>query len=403
MPRRNTQPHYNERPNADGSISRFVYPTINGKPCWRKIPEDGKWDGLRGYRRFLAKVIEEETNKNEGSNVTFEAVALKWLDVRQRTRAAGTANLDRKNLHSILIPRFGAKKYSTIERADVQQMVFDLIPERLQRSTMKHILKTFRMVIKWQCRNDKIVYNTDLTADLEYPRIDPDEDEAREGRALTVIEINALLEALPVQWHSLTQIMVLTGLRIGEALAMQWKYYHKDADGAGYYEVERQLNFKRDLVAPKTDGSRAKVRLGAKAIAILDNHRTTQAKLRLKYPNWLDHDDQLIFPTEPKFTDSSLTALGPYQPKGLGRFQNSDGIRRHIHLAATNAGLGTIRPHDFRHTHASMLIAKGANIKAVSHRLRHTSIQTTLNIYGHLYPDDQQAVADIADRVFKFE
>ena len=66
MPRRNTQPHYNERPNADGSIPRFVYPTINGKPCWRKIPEDGKWDGVRGYRRFSAKVIEEETNKNEG-------------------------------------------------------------------------------------------------------------------------------------------------------------------------------------------------------------------------------------------------------------------------------------------------------------------------------------------------
>ena len=141
MPRRNTQPHYNERPNADGSISRFVYPTINGKPCWRKIPEDGKWDGLRGYRRFLAKVIDEETNKNEGSNVTFEAVALKWLDMRQRTRAAGTAYLDSKNLHSILIPRFGAKRYSEIERDDVQQMVFDLVPDRSQRATMLNVLK----------------------------------------------------------------------------------------------------------------------------------------------------------------------------------------------------------------------------------------------------------------------
>jgi integrase len=403
MPRRNAQPHYNERPNADGSISRFVYPTINGKPCWRKIPEDGKWDGLRGYRRFLAKVIEEETNKNEGSKVTFEAVALKWLNVRQRTRAAGTAYLDSKNLHSTLIPRFGAKRYSEIERDDVQQMVFDLIPERLQRSTMQHILKTFRMVIKWQCRNDKIVYNADLTADLEYPRIDPNEDEAREGRALTVDEINALLEALPPQWHSLIQIMILTGLRIGEALAMQWKYYHKDGNGAGYYEVERQLNFNRDLVTPKTDGSRARVRLGAKAIAILDNHRTTQAKLRLRYPNWLDHDDPHIFPAEPIFTDNSQTTLSRYQPTDLGQVLNSTQVRRHLHRATTAAGLGTIRPHDFRHTHASMLIAKGANIKAVSHRLRHTSIQTTLNIYGHLYPDDQQAVADIADQVFKFE
>ena len=259
------------------------------------------------------------------------------------------------------------------------------------------------MVIKWQCRNDKTVYNADLTADLEYPRIDPDEDKAREGRALTAEEINRLLEALPIQWHPLIQIMTLTGLRIGEALAMQWKYYHKDNNGAGYYEVERQLNHNKDLVAPKTDGSRARVRLGAKAIAILDTHRTNQAKLRLKYPGWVDHDDQLIFPTEPTFTDSSQTTLIHSQPTKLGLTQHAKNARSAIHLAATNAGLGTIRPHDFRHTHASMLIAKGANIKAVSHRLRHTEIGTTLNTYGHLYPDDQQAVADIAEKVFKFE
>ena len=403
MPRRNAQPHYNERPNADGSISRFVYPTINGKPCWRKIPDDGKWDGVRGYRRFLAKVIKEETNKNEGSKVTFEAVALKWLDMRQKTRAAGTANLDSKNLNGILIPRFGAKRYNTIERDDVQQMVFDLIPERLQRATMQHVLKTFRLVLKWQCRNDKIAYNTDLTADLEYPLINPDKDKARKGRALTVDEINKLLEALPFKWHPLIQIMSLTALRIGEALAMQWKYYHKESDGTGYYKVERQINHNKDLVVPKTDGSRAEVSLGAKAIAILDNHRAAQIKLRLKYPGWLDHDDQLIFPTEPTFTDSPGTILSRYQPQKLGKIQDQSHVRKCIQLASGHAGLGKIRPHDFRHTHASMLLANGANIKKVSHRLRHKDIATTLNIYGHLYPDDQQAVADLADSVFKFE
>ncbi|MEE2871764.1 MAG: hypothetical protein VX893_02485, partial [Candidatus Latescibacterota bacterium] len=89
------------------------------------------------------------------------------------TRAAGTALLDKKNLHRILLPRFGAKRYSEIERDDVQQMVFDLVPDRFQRATMLNVLKTLRLVIKWQCRNDKTVYNADLTADLEYPRTTP--------------------------------------------------------------------------------------------------------------------------------------------------------------------------------------------------------------------------------------
>ena len=167
----------------------------------------------------------------------------------------------------------------------MQQMVFDLVPERLQRITMISVLQTLRGVLKWQCRNDKVVYNTDLAADLEYPRIDPDDYKSRKGRALTVDVINRLLEALPFKWHPLIQIMILTGLQIGETLAMQWKYYHKDNNGAGYYDVERQLNYNQDLVAHETDGSRAKVRLGAKEIAILDKHRTTQAKLRIKYPD----------------------------------------------------------------------------------------------------------------------
>ena len=105
--------------------------------------------------------------------------------------------LDKSNLNTILIPRFGTKRYSKIVRDDVQQMIFDLIPKCLKRYTMQHVLKTFGMVIKWQCRNDKVVYNADLTADLQYPLINPDEDKGRKGRALTVDEVKALLEALP--------------------------------------------------------------------------------------------------------------------------------------------------------------------------------------------------------------
>ena len=55
--------------------------------------------------------------------------------------------LDKKNLHRILLPRFGAKRYSEIERDDVQQMVFDLVPDRFQRATMLNVLKTLRLVI----------------------------------------------------------------------------------------------------------------------------------------------------------------------------------------------------------------------------------------------------------------
>ena len=63
------------------------------------------------------------------------------------------------------------------------------------------------------------------------------------------------------------------------------------------------------------------------------------------------------------------------------------------------AGIGHIRPHDLRHTCASLLIAEGLNIKQVSSHLRHSSVQITLDTYGHRYPADRNEVAHAMDRV----
>jgi hypothetical protein len=45
------------------------------------------------------------------------------------------------------------------------------------------------------------------------------------------------------------------------------------------------------------------------------------------------------------------------------------------------------RFHDLRHTYASLLIAQGLDVKTVQTRLRHASAMTTLNTYGHMFPD----------------
>lgn len=49
------------------------------------------------------------------------------------------------------------------------------------------------------------------------------------------------------------------------------------------------------------------------------------------------------------------------------------------------------RFHDLRHYFASLLIASGADVKVVQHRLRHSSAKTTLDTYGHLWPDSDES------------
>ena len=57
------------------------------------------------------------------------------------------------------------------------------------------------------------------------------------------------------------------------------------------------------------------------------------------------------------------------------------------------------RFHDLRHYFASLLIASGANVKVVQARLRHASATTTLDTYGHLWPDSDEATRSAVEAV----
>ena len=59
-----------------------------------------------------------------------------------------------------------------------------------------------------------------------------------------------------------------------------------------------------------------------------------------------------------------------------------------------------IRIHDLRHSHASLLVEMGFSPLEISERLGHEKIETTLNIYSHLYPDKQSRLAEKLDQEF---
>ena len=65
--------------------------------------------------------------------------------------------------------------------------------------------------------------------------------------------------------------------------------------------------------------------------------------------------------------------------------------------AAHAVGLSGLTPHELRHTAASLAIASGASVKGVQSMLGHASAQMTLDRYGHLFPDELDAVADRLD------
>lgn len=75
---------------------------------------------------------------------------------------------------------------------------------------------------------------------------------------------------------------------------------------------------------------------------------------------------------------------------------------RHYKPAVVRAGLPeALRFHDLRHTCAALLIAQGGHPKAIMERLGHSSIQVTLDRYGHLFPGLDEALTDGLEHTYR--
>jgi integrase len=96
-------------------------------------------------------------------------------------------------------------------------------------------------------------------------------------------------------------------------------------------------------------------------------------------------------------TDARLIESGKVFTHEDGRALDPISLRWAFQVALREWGGRKIRFHDTRHTHAAILIAAGVNVKVVQERLGHAHISTTLQIYGHLFPEsDVDAAAKAA-------
>lgn len=130
-------------------------------------------------------------------------------------------------------------------------------------------------------------------------------------------------------------------------------------------------------------------------------------KMRItKTMSHIDGDDLFTTPKTPKSTreidipDFLYDEVEDYISRLYGiqetdkLFYFSKGfIGKEIKRCAKLAGVKTIRTHDLRHSHASLLIEMGYDIFVISERLGHENVSTTMDVYGHLYPDKQKSLA----------
>jgi integrase len=201
----------------------------------------------------------------------------------------------------------------------------------------------------------------------------------REMDFLTPDEVRYFLSTLPPEKYPFYLTAILTGMRLGELLAMKWPYLDWQR---GQYVV-RESVYKGRFIEPKSNSSKRAINLPGVLLEALRRHRARQAEMKLRMgETYQDHE--LIF----------CSAAG--SPLDRGKV-----LKREFWLLLKQAGIRRIRFHDLRHTFATLLIAQGESPKYIQAQLGHASIQVTMDRYGHLLPDvNQQAARRLEENLF---
>ena len=197
----------------------------------------------------------------------------------------------------------------------------------------------------------------------------------RKARSLTAEQFHALLKELQEPFATMSLLSVCLGLRISEALALQWA----DVDW-----LDSRLSVRRGIVNQivgdvKTQGSAKTFHLAGELLERLKSWK--QSSQFSEAENW-------IFAS----------------PFKLGRLPYSyTGTRQELERASKAAGIGHISSHAFRHTYRSWLDAVKTPIAVQQKMMRHTDIRTTMNIYGDVVTDEMSTaglrVAELAFQI----
>lgn len=305
----------------------------------------------RGFQRKKdALAFEDEFLKvrARSCDMTFRSFLEIYLkDMEPRLKQSTMQNKRYLYEHRIL-PFFGDLKLNEITSAHVRHWQSDLLAENVAPTYAKTINNQLSAVFNYACKYYGLGTNPVRMAGTIGKK------NASEMSFWTVDEFNQFIghvKKLPARTG--LSVLFWTGLRIGELLALAPSDIDLEAHTLTVRRTFQTIDGKEIITEPKTPKSRRVVPLPEK---LCEDIKAYMAALYEPQP-----DDRLFPYTKHYFRQQML--------KGCQA-----------------AGMEPIRLHDLRHSHAALLIRLDTPILLVSERLGHEDIETTLRIYGHLYP-----------------
>lgn len=335
----------------------------------------------RGFKsKSEAKIYESKLqldNDENTCNKYFFDIINEYLDNHKNEVSYATFNKAQGVIRDYIKPNVKNKRISSINEIDCRNFSNIIFEKEISTLHKNYIISIYKSIFKYACEYHKLKNNPSLV--LKPFKASYEEKKKKQDKSLIVWddeEFKRFISSVNhYKYKLLFYTLYYTGMRLGEALALQWIDFN-----GNYLDVNKSVTPKTEkgtyeIKEPKTPSSVRLISIPKELSTILYEYKDTQINIPGYNENWF------IF--------------GNIKP--LGRTN----IERVKNQAVKDSCVSKITLHGFRHSHASNLISNGMNIVAVSKRLGHSSIEMTLNIYTHLIKKNEIEIDNYLGKSFQ--
>ncbi len=318
-------------------------------------------------QRFL---VEMESEKGRGSWIDprgADMALANWVEefMRLSRRLSPTTQQTyRRDLGKYVLPRFGAYRIGVLPADEIENWLNDEIDAGVAPSSVHRHYRTLRRVLQVAVEKQKILANP-------CERVAPPRVPKREMVFLSWDQAIELAEAHAERYRPMIYLAVDSGMRWSELIGLRRSRFDlRNRKIRVTEQLVRLDNGEWIRKEPKTPASIRSITISQFTADLLARHLETMSGSGV---------DGLVFPN----------AAG--NPLVSSSFWNN-----HFRRALGWAGI-SCRFHDLRHSSVALAIAEGSHPKAIQARMGHSSINVTLDRYGHLFPELDESIASAFD------
>lgn len=292
-------------------------------------------------RNRLAELLKTSPAKPD---MSFQELVERWKKAEGSTMKATTLHHHENTLRAYVLPKFGERKITEINREDVQTFLAEKAP-KYSESTLRSMRVVLGLALGWANNCGWLEKNPCTRVKL------PKRTGGRRviRTVLTSEQVNAVAERLKEPYATLVLFLAASGLRIGEALAIKWSDFKNNV-----LHVTRRI-YEGDVDAVKSKRSDRKLAIDPILMARIE---------KLGKGEWV------------------------FRSKTGGPLNPGNALKRHVRRAAEKLGISLGGWHDFRHTLSTKLRRSGVHPKVVSDILGHNKVNLAMDVYDRTELED---------------